>query len=485
MRRPPIIILIVIYSLTGFTSLFSQDVTKKEFIRSVQNADISFYFDEDYEKAASIYEPLLKAYPDNSNIAAKLGICYFNIEGKKRDALRLLKIASNNVVSQDKDYIEYGEKAPTDTYKYLAVAYHINDSLDKALALFNDIKQKLGKNEITLEEYFDLQIRDCSYAREMKKRPLTILSELFVPWLKDYPGACNPVISKNNSVFVFTQKIKGKTRILCSYKNKDWSTPADITRPLGGYDRFYSNSITGDGKLLILYMDDGGDGNLYFSQRTDTAWPRIKGLGKNINSIYWESHGFITPDGEILYFSSNRPDGEGELDIWSSTKMDDGSWDKPVNLGNIINTPYNEDTPFYDPASNALIFSSEGHISMGGYDVFRSVLKYDYWTNPVGMPFAFNTTENNTFFILNNDAPGFVASLYDESDSSRNIYAIVARDPADEITLLEGYISLGDGTKPDPEKVSVRLTDIKKATAVNSLTVDTEDKFRADIKLIR
>ncbi len=482
MRRPPIIILIVIYSLTGFTSLFSQDVTKKEFIRSVQNADISFYFDEDYEKAASIYEPLLKAYPDNSNIAAKLGICYFNIEGKKRDALRLLKIASNNVVSQDKDYIEYGEKAPTDTYKYLAVAYHINDSLDKALALFNDIKQKLGKNEITLEEYFDLQIRDCSYAREMKKRPLTILSELFVPWLKDYPGACNPVISKNNSVFVFTQKIKGKTRILCSYKNKDWSTPADITRPLGGYDRFYSNSITGDGKLLILYMDDGGDGNLYFSQRTDTAWTRIKGLGKNINSIYWESHGFITPDGEILYFSSNRPDGEGELDIWSSTKMDDGSWDKPVNLGNIINTPYNEDTPFYDPASNALIFSSEGHISMGGYDVFRSVLKYDYWTNPVGMPFAFNTTENNTFFILNNDAPGFVASLYDESDSSRNIYAIVARDPADEITLLEGYISLGDGTKPDPEKVSVRLTDIKKATAVNSLTVDTEDRFRADIK---
>ena len=63
-------------------------------------------------------------------------------------------------------------------------------------------------------------------------------------------------------------------------------------------------------------MDDGGDGNLYFSQRKDTTWTKIKSVGKNINTIYWESHGFITPDGKTMYFASNRPGGEGELDIW-------------------------------------------------------------------------------------------------------------------------------------------------------------------------
>ena len=101
---------------------------------------------------------------------------------------------------------------------------------------------------------------------EMKKKPLTIISEYFTPWLKDYPGACNPVLSKNDSVFVFTQKQEGKTRILCSYKSGTWKEPVDITKQLGGYDRFYSNSITGDGKMLIIYMDDGGDGNLYYCQ---------------------------------------------------------------------------------------------------------------------------------------------------------------------------------------------------------------------------
>jgi outer membrane protein OmpA-like peptidoglycan-associated protein len=482
MRRSPGLIIAVFYFITGFTALFPQEITKNEFTRTIRDADISFYYDKDYGRAASLYEAVLKAYPDNCNIAAKLGICYLNIEGKEKEALSLLLAASKNMATNEKEYTEDGEKAPLNTLMYLAVAYHVNDNLDKALSLFYELRDNLGEDEISMQEYFDKQIRDCSYAREMKKRPLTILSELFVPLLKDYPGACNPVISKNDSVFVFTQKNEGKTRILCCYKNKDWGIPVDITRQLGGYDRFYSNSITGDGRLLVLFMDDGADGNLYFSYRTDTAWTRIKSPGKNINSIYWESHGFITPDGKTLYFSSNRPYGEGELDIWSSTRNDDGTWNKPVNLGNIINTPYNEDTPFFDPESNALIFSSEGHISMGGYDVFRSVMKYDRWTNPVAMPFAFNTTSNNTFFVLNNNAPGFVASMYNESDASRNIYAIVARDPADEITLLEGLISLGDGLKPDPEKVTVNLTDIKKAKTPSSLQVDTEDKFKADIK---
>jgi outer membrane protein OmpA-like peptidoglycan-associated protein len=482
MKRLSAIILTAFYFIISHTALFPQEITKSEFTRTIRDADISFYYDNDYVKAAPLYEVVLKAYPDNCNIAAKLGVCYLNIEGKEKDALRLLSAASKNVASDKKEYTEDGEKAPPYTLMYLATAYHVNDSLDKALSLYYDLRENVGEDDISVQEYIDNQIRDCSYARELKKRPLTILSELFVPWLKEYPGACNPAISKNDSVFVFTWKNEGKTRILCSYKNKTWRTPVDITRQLGGNDRFYSNSITGDGKLLVLFMDDGGDGNLYFSRRTDTTWTRIKGLGKNINSIYWESHGFITPDGKKLYFSSNRPHGEGELDIWSSTRDDDGSWDKPVNLGKIINTPYNEDTPFFDPESNALIFSSEGHISMGGYDVFRSVMNYNSWTNPVGMPFAFNTTSDNTFFVLNNNAPGFVTNLYNKSDTSRNIYAIVARDPADEITLLEGFILLGDGLKPAPEKVTVNLTNIKNVKTPVSLQVNTEDKFRADIK---
>jgi outer membrane protein OmpA-like peptidoglycan-associated protein len=474
----------LIFSLLffSFPSLFSQVLSKKEFTKAVQDADIFYYYDKDYAQAASLYESLLNIYPDNSNLSAKLGICYLNIDGKKSDAMKLLAKASKNVVSSEKEYIEYGEKAALDTYLYLAIAYHKNDSLQKAVLLYSDAKKRLAGTERFPEEYIDNQIRDCRYALEMKKKPLTIISNLFAPWLNEYPGACNPVLSKNDSVFVFTVKEDGKTRILCTYKSGKWGRPVDITEQLGGYDRFYSNSITGDGKLLIIYMDDGGDGNLYYSQRKDTTWTKIKSIGKPINTIYWQFHGFITPDGKTIYYSSNQPGGEGELDIWSSVKTDDGKWSEPVNCGNVINTPYNEDTPFFDPSTGALLFSSTGHISMGGYDVFRSIRRNGSWTNPVGMPYAFNNTSENTFFILNNDAPGFITSLFNEKTNSRNIYSIVAEDPADKISLAEGTITLQDGMNVDPKQTRILLYDLKKGTLTKNISLIDTASFKFEVK---
>jgi outer membrane protein OmpA-like peptidoglycan-associated protein len=474
----------VILSLIIFCSLplYSQVLTKKAFIKAVQDADISFYYDEDYEKAAPQYETLLNNYPDNCSLASKLGICYLNIDGKKTDAMRLLVQASKNVVARDKDYVEYGEKAPLDTYLYLAVAFHQNDSLQKAVTLYNDAKRKLSGTEIFREEYIDNQIRDCRYAIEMKKKPLTIISNMFAPWMTDFPGACNPVLSKSDSVFVFTQKQNGKTRILCSYKSGTWKRPVDITKQLGGYDRFYTNSITGDGKLMIIYMDDGGDGNLYYSQRRDSIWTKIKSVGKPINTVYWQSHGFITPDGKTMYFSSNKPGGQGELDIWVSQKTKTGTWGEPVNCGDVINTPYNEDTPFFDPETSSLLFSSIGHISMGGYDVFRSVFRNGGWTNPTGMPYAFNNTVDNTFFILNNNAPGFLASLFDEKRQSRFIYSVVAEDPADKITLAKGTITLQDGMNADPKLTQIQLADLKGGTPVKIIPLKDSVSFNIDLK---
>lgn len=472
--------LIVLLLINCLDPALSQD--KRALNKQIQQADISFYYDKDYLKAASLYEPIYNAYPENSNLAAKLGICYLNIEGKKRDALLLLEKASKNVVNERKDYNEYGELAPPDTYMYLALAYHANDSLEKAVSQYNLMKKRLTDSEVFTEEYIDNQIRNCRYAIEMKKKPVRVLSDLFAPWLNDYPGACNPVLAKNDSVFIFTQKTEDKTRILCSWKSKEWEKPRDITQQLGGYDRLYSNSITSDGKTLVLFIDDGDDGNLYFSQRHDTVWSKIRNFGRPVNTIYWESHGFITPDANSIYIASNRPGGFGELDLWVSEKKPDGSWDNPVNLGERINTPYNEDTPFFDPDNEALIFSSDGHISMGNYDVFRSVIRAGNWTNPVAMPYAFNTTAANTSFILNNNAPGFVASIYDDKSEERNIYAIVGVDPADELTTAEGSVTLADGMQVEPSKAQLRLTDAAKGTLIKTVPLNNDGTFKFDFK---
>jgi hypothetical protein len=345
----------IIFLILFFRIIFpaySQTNSKKEFISVIKDADNYFYFDEDYERASILYETLHTSYPDNSNISAKLGICYLNLDGKKDEAIHLLLKASKNIAENEKDYVEYGEKAPLDTYLYLAVAYHMNDSLEKALALYSELKRNQNSSEIFREEYIDMQIRNCKYAIEMQKNPSSLKPELFIPWLDQYPGASNPVVSKNDSVFVFTHKTNGQTRIYCSNKSTNWQNPQDITSQLVKFDQLYTNSITGDGRLLILFMDDGGNGNLYYSQRNENEWTKLKSFPKTINTIYWESHGFITPDGNTIYFSSNRPGGEGELDIWRSEKSPDGSWEKSTNCGKIINTAYNENTPYYDPESD-------------------------------------------------------------------------------------------------------------------------------------
>lgn len=475
-------LLLVSFLLLNYLFLSSQSLTRKQLIKEVQEADSYFYYEQDYEKAASFYKPLVDAYPDNSNLAAKLGICNLNIDGKKSEALRYLKVALRNVVKKDEDYIEYGDQAPLDTYLYIAIAYQQNDSLDKAITQFTEARRRLSGYDLFSTEYINNQIRNCKYAIEAEKRPFNAEMTLLIPWLKEYPGALNPVLSKNDSVFVFTQKQNGKTRIFCSYKSGSWKRPKDITAQLGGIERYYSNSITGDGKFLVIYMDDGQDGNLYFSQRKDSTWSKIKNIGKAINTIYWEAHGFITPDGKTLYFSSNKPGGKGELDIWVTEKDRDGSWKQPVNCGNVINTPYNENTPFYNPDNSTLLFTSSGHTSLGGYDVFRSVYNKGSWSLPTGLPFPLNTTIDDSFYIFNNVDTGYVTSFYDNKAGYRNIYSIKMGVPAEKRITAEGIVTTQDGLAVNTEKASILLTDSRTGAPLRNINVQDPTAYKLQIK---
>ena len=249
-------------------SLLSQSPLNKDYIRAVQDADQFFYFSQDYESAAKLYGVLLEKYPGNSNLQAKLGISDLNVDGKKKEALDLLKKASANVVPNDKSYTEYGQAAPVDTWYYLAHAYHLNDSLDKAISVYTDARRKLTSDASFRIEYIDNQIKACQYAIEANKKKIKVGQVFFAPWLTDYNGAANPVISLNDSVFIFTQRKEDGNHIMCSYKKGIWEKPQDITRQLAWFDRLWSNSITADGTMLVLYLDNGVDGDLYYSHRS-------------------------------------------------------------------------------------------------------------------------------------------------------------------------------------------------------------------------
>ena len=158
---------------------------------------------------------------------------------------------------------------------------------------------------------------------------------------------------------------------------KDWLEPRDITAEANAGSDCLTSSLNTDGDRTIpLHKNDGFDGNIYVTKLVNGKWTPIVKLNKNINTKYYESHAAISADGKKLFFTSNREGSIGELDIWVSEKDATGDWGVAVNLGETINTPYNEETAFISADGKVLTFSSEGHGSMGGYDIFNSRNKW-------------------------------------------------------------------------------------------------------------
>ncbi len=135
-------------------------------------------------------------------------------------------------------------------------------------------------------------------------------------------------------------------------------------------------------------------------------------LNRNINTKFYESHASISPDGNKLYFTSNREGSLGELDLWLSEKDALGEWGVAANLGNTVNTPFNEETPFIGKDGIVLTFSSEGHGSMGGYDFFISKLGSGGWSKPENMGYPLSTTDDDLGYQpVDNGGYGFYSLM--------------------------------------------------------------------------
>lgn len=442
--RQYLALLIIIISIP----LHSQNITgnNKEYIKKLNLAEGFFIYDQDYLNASKIYKELFERDSTNHNLAYKLGVCYLNIKGSERLSLDLLSFAAENYTN-DINYSASGSMAPFDVIYYLAFSCQINMELEKAIDYYEKYKKNLGTKEAIEIEYVSNQIRACKNTIEATKDGIMLKRRLFTPWMESYQNAINPVISSNDSVFMFTQKADEVCLVFCSRKSgSDWPEPQNITSQLGKYPDMYTNSLTADGNTLIIARNDGFKGNLYISTYANGKWSRLSKLGKNINSKYWESHGCITPDGLGLYFSSNRPGGEGSLDIYYSERTNKREFGPAINLGKPVNTRLEENTPCFDFASQLLYFSSTGHEGFGGYDIFVS-RKGKLWSEPLHLPFPLNTTSDNLhFFPYQSNKSGLYSVYPDEVSDYSTIYYLTHGIEAEiENIGIAGNITLGDG----------------------------------------
>ena len=225
------------------------------------------------------------------------------------------------------------------------------------------------------------------------------------------PSDFFPVVSGDESVLLFNSAQKFYNAVFFSKKvNNKWSSPVNITPEIQSDGNQYCSSLSFYGTELYLRVEDNFDADLMVAKYENGIWTKSKSLGKNINTKFWEGNACVSKDGKTLFFSSNKPGGFGALDIYKSLRQPNGDWGIPVNLGNVINSEFNDDAPFITEDGKRLYFVSQGHQTMGGYDIFYSELdNIGKWMEPVNLGYPINTTDDELFFCpVKNGAVAYV-----------------------------------------------------------------------------
>jgi len=408
-----------------------------EALKEVFNDAEYFFMQEFYADALPEYMKVYKrGFSDNASINYRIGICYLNIPGQKKEAIPYLQKASQNLTPAYKEGNIKETRAPYDVFLYLGNAYRIDNQLDNAIKAYEKYLELMKNESNEMTQFAHQQIYACKNATEMQKHPVSIAKVNLGKPVNSSEANYKPVVSQDESIIIYANRLKFYDAIYMSRKiNGKWSAPENITEQIQSDGDQFPCYITPDGTQLYLTKEDQFNSDVYTSIFENNKWNRSRPVGKSINSKFWESHASVTADGNHMYFASNRSGGLGGMDIYRSDKLSNGDWGPPVNLGPVINTSLNEDCPFVTPDGKKLFFSSQGHSTMGGFDIFCSDLKEDgTWDTPRNLGFPLNTTDDDLFFYpVQNGNAGYMA-LYEEGGlGDDDIYRIeFVQEPKEE-----------------------------------------------------
>ncbi|ACU04271.1 OmpA family protein [Pedobacter heparinus] len=253
-------------------------------------------------------------------------------------------------------------------------------------------------------------LRDCEFAIVALKQPVKYDPINMGPEINSVHRDYFPSVTADGTRLIFSRNINGNEDFFVSEKkDKSWSTPLPLSDKINTqkYNEG-AQSISPDGLYLFFTGCNRPDGlgrcDIYVSHKNGKDWGEPFNLGAPVNTSYWESQPAISPDGSTLYFVSNRPGGLGGYDIWKSMLKADGYWSQPENLGPEINTPYDEHTPFIHPDGKTLYFSSDGWPGMGNKDIFMSRMnEAGKWSSPENLGYPINTFNEETGLIVTPD----------------------------------------------------------------------------------
>lgn len=413
---------------------------------------------------------VLAADIDPSNVVANWRAGEFHIKtvGKKNAVPYFLKVLQLNPGYRFD--IEY----------WIGRAYHFGMECEKALEYYERYKQKLadkkdyrGKDRVSASET-DRKIYECENVLDYVANPTPVSIVSVGSAINTDYEEYGPVLNEDETVMIFTSRRRDDNLnenvfsdnkpyediYVSTKENGQWTPSQNIGDVVNTLFHDSNLALSADGNQLFLYKDDN-NGDIYESfKNKDGSWTPPSPLSDNINSEgFKEASISISPDGNMLFFASDRPGGQGGIDIYYSIKDKKGRWIKSKNLGTNINTAYDDDAPFIDYDGKTLYFSSLGRKGMGGYDIFKSV--YDSaareWGEPVNLGFPINTPDDDIFFVSTKDGQrGYYASVREDGMGFTDIYMVTMAD-----------------RQPEPEEVAA---DDDRTAAVSDEPTDTAQK---------
>ena len=379
-----------------------------------------------YPEALDLYLTVFKEDSCNAYLNYQIGECYWNITEKWQKSLSFFKSATKNMSAKQSDVNYIKGYAPIEAFFRLGEVFQRSNLLDSALQAFLDYKDLLNPSDENSFEKVNFKIQSIAIAKGLIAVPVKVIETDLGSIINSRFSDYNPVVSEDESILIFTSFWESADLIFMSEnRNGNWSKPIDITKQLGSDGTFYTGALSADGRELYLIEEDDFNSEIYVSHQSDSGWTLMQKLNNKINSLSHETSVSVTADGNFLYFSSNRPGGYGGFDIYCSQKKD-GDWDKPKNLGAIINTPFNEEAPAITGNGKNLFFCSEGHRNMGGMDIFYSTQNEDgTWSKPQNIGYPINTTGDNLYYFpLKNGEVAYLSKDSKNGFGRNDIYRV-------------------------------------------------------------
>lgn len=239
---------------------------------------------------------------------------------------------------------------------------------------------------------------DCLFAVDAMKHPVAYQPINMGAAINSSNRDYFPTLTADGEVIIFTRQVDGNEDFYTSKRrNNEWQPAEPLSKNINTVNfNEGAQSITPDGMYLFFTGCNRPDGmgrcDIFVSHKVGNDWGKPTNLGAPINSTFWESQPAVSPDGNTLYFVSNRPGGYGGFDIYKSTFLGGGKWSNPKNLGPEINSPYDENTPFLHPDGKTLYFSSDGWPGMGNKDIFLSRMQPDgQFGKPINLGYPINS----------------------------------------------------------------------------------------------